>query len=69
MKSGIYQHYRGNRYEVIGVAKHSETMEDMVVYKPLYENAAAGLFVRPLAMFLEEVEMDGKRVPRFRRIN
>ena len=50
-------------YEVIGVAKHSETLEDLVVYKKLYDDG--GLWVRPLKMFLEDVELDGKTVPRF----
>lgn len=67
--TGIYQHYKGNRYEVVGVAKHSETLEDLVVYKPLYENKTSDLWVRPLEMFMEEVEVNGKRVPRFRRVS
>lgn len=65
IQKGIYQHYKGNTYEVVGVAKHSETLEDMVVYKPLYENPGAMLWVRPLSMFIEEVEIDGKKMPRF----
>jgi hypothetical protein len=52
MKLGIYEHYKGNRYEVIGLAKHSETMEELVVYRALY--GEHGLWVRPRAMF--EVE-------------
>ncbi|MEK7084193.1 MAG: DUF1653 domain-containing protein [Patescibacteria group bacterium] len=63
---GVYEHYKGNRYEVIGIAKHSETLEDLVVYKPLYKNTTSDLWVRPLKMFLEEVKVDGKNVPRFR---
>ena len=65
-KPGIYQHYKGKKYRVIGVAKHSETLEDMVVYEALYENEVSKLWVRPLDMFLEEVEIDGKIVPRFK---
>ncbi len=65
-KPGIYQHYKGKKYRVIGVAKHSETLEDMVVYEALYENEVSKLWVRPLEMFLGEVEIDGKRVLRFR---
>jgi hypothetical protein len=64
VKPGIYEHYKGNRYEVIGVAKHSETLEEMVVYRALYGDGQ--MWVRPLAMFIEEVEIDGKRIPRFK---
>ena len=60
---GRYRHYKGNEYEVIGVARHSETGERVVVYRPLYNDT--GLWVRPLAMFLETVTVDGKAVPRF----
>jgi len=63
---GKYRHYKGNDYEVIGVATHSETREPMVVYRPLY--GEMGLWVRPLAMFLEAVAVDGKTVPRFARL-
>ena len=60
---GRYRHFKGNFYEVIGVATHSETREQVVVYRPLYGDG--GLFVRPLAMFLETVERDGKVQLRF----
>ena len=60
---GIYKHYKGNRYKVEGVAKHSETLEEMVVYRALY--GEGGLWVRPKSMFLENVEKDGKQFPRF----
>jgi hypothetical protein len=63
VKLGKYQHYKGNYYEVIGVAKHSETLEELVVYRALY--GEGGLWVRPLVMFIEQVEVDGKTVPRF----
>jgi hypothetical protein len=63
VKQGRYRHYKGNEYVVIGVAKHSETLEEMVVYQPDY--GEQGLWVRPKAMFLETVEVDGQRVPRF----
>ncbi|MBZ0331056.1 DUF1653 domain-containing protein [Halomonas sp. ANAO-440] len=60
---GIYSHYKGNRYEVLGVAHHSETEELLVVYRALY--GEYGLWVRPLAMFTETVEVQGEPVPRF----
>lgn len=63
---GRYRHYKGLDYEVIGVARHSETREPLVVYRPLYN--ASGLWVRPHAMFFETVEIDGVRRPRFQRL-
>jgi hypothetical protein len=63
---GRYRHYKGGEYEVVGAARHSETLEPLVVYRPLY--GAAGLWVRPHAMFFEEIEVDGRRQPRFARI-
>jgi len=67
MVKGIYRHYKGNLYEVIGLARHSETLEEMVVYKALYENefGAESLWVRPLSMFTEQVQIDDQSVPRF----
>ena len=66
MKQGIYQHYRTrNFYRVIGVAKHSETLEELVVYEALYDNPEGQLWVRPKKMFLEDVEVNGQKVPRF----
>ena len=64
VKPGRYRHFKGNDYEVVGVAKDSETLEDRVVYRALY--GERGLWVRPLAMFTELVEREGVRVPRFR---
>lgn len=64
--SGNYRHYKGNDYEVVGVATHSETREAMVVYRPLYGEGA--LWVRPLAMFTENVTVDGKEMPRFAKL-
>jgi hypothetical protein len=64
---GRYQHYKGGEYEVIGVARHSETLEPLILYRPLYENS--GLWVRPYAMFYEQVEIMGKLQPRFALIN
>lgn len=61
--AGRYRHYKGGEYEVIGVARHSETLEPLVVYRPLC--GEGGLWVRPHAMFFGEVEVDGVRRPRF----
>lgn len=69
VKTGIYKHSKtGNLYRVIGIAKHSETLEDLVVYECLYDNPKSKTWVRPLQMFLEKVEIDGKLVPRFKFI-
>jgi hypothetical protein len=64
---GPYRHYKGGEYEVIGVARHSETLEPLVVYRPLYN--ATGMWVRPHAMFFGDVQIDGERRARFSRIN
>ncbi|NQU77527.1 DUF1653 domain-containing protein [Candidatus Falkowbacteria bacterium] len=84
IKKGIYLHYKGKRYEVLGTVFHSETVEELVLYKPLYpfsslpkekqqelegkgyKGEGAGLWVRPIDIFLEEIEVDGKKVPRFK---
>ena len=63
IKPGKYRHFKGNYYEVIGVAHHSETMEEMVVYRALY--AEHGLWVRPASMWEEVVDRDGYHGPRF----
>ena len=60
---GIYQHFKGNYYKVIGIAKHSETLEEMVVYQALY--GEYGLWVRPVSMFDETVEVNGEIKKRF----
>jgi len=67
---GIYEHYKGNRYEVLGEAIHTETQEPMVIYKALYKgNFPEGtLWARPLAIFKENVTVNGKSVPRFRAL-
>lgn len=67
IEPGEYVHYKGKRYEVIGVALHSETLEPVVVYKPLYKTVAP-LWVRPYDMFTGPVEIDGAAVPRFAKI-
>ena len=64
IQPGRYRHYKGNDYQVIGVARHSETEEELVVYRPLYGDQ--GLWVRPAAMFSESVQVNGEQVPRFR---
>ena len=62
-KPGKYRHFKGNEYEVVAIAKHSETLEDMVVYRSLKD--ASLVWVRPLSMWCETVEKDGKTLPRF----
>ncbi len=66
LKNGLYCHYKGNEYEVIGIVRHSETEEQMVLYRALYGDK--GLWVRPLEMFTEMVNVDGKTRPRFELI-
>ena len=68
IKLGKYRHFKGNEYNVIAVAKHSETLEDMVVYEALYDNKVSKIWVRPLKMFLETIEKDGKTFKRFEYI-
>lgn len=63
LPTGIYRHYKGKLYEVIGVAQHSETLEQLVVYRTLYGNF--DLWVRPLAMFTEHIVHEGRGVQRF----
>jgi hypothetical protein len=64
--SGRYRHYKGGEYEVLGVARHSETLEALVIYRPLYN--ASGLWARPHGMFFGQVELDGECRPRFSKI-
>lgn len=66
LKTGKYRHFKGNEYELIGIARHSETMESMVVYRALY--GEQGLWVRPASMWTETVERDGYCGPRFQYI-
>ncbi|WKZ26494.1 MAG: DUF1653 domain-containing protein [Candidatus Paceibacterota bacterium] len=68
IQKGKYKHYKGNEYEVLGLAHHAETLEPLVVYRALYDSEEFGpnaLWVRPLSMFTEEVRVDGKKIPRF----
>ena len=62
-RPGRYRHYKGSEYEVLGVARHSETLEPLVVYRPLYNDT--GLWVRPHAMFFENIVVEGRLRPRF----
>ncbi|MEL0082688.1 MAG: DUF1653 domain-containing protein [Gammaproteobacteria bacterium] len=66
IEPGRYRHYKGSEYQVFGVARHSESEERLVVYQPLYGERA--LWVRPLTMFVEQVEVAGRWLPRFERI-
>ncbi len=66
IRLGKYRHYKGKEYEVMGIAKHSENLEDFVVYKALY--GEEDLWIRPLSMFIEKVEVEGKEVSRFEYI-
>jgi len=66
IRLGKYRHYKNKDYQVLGVAKHSETGEEFVVYKKLYDDYST--WVRPYSMFLENVEINGKKVPRFEYI-
>ena len=66
IQQGIYRHYKGNLYQVLHTARHSETEEQMVVYRCLY--GEYGVWVRPLVMFAEVVIVDGKQIPRFELI-
>lgn len=65
---GLYQHYKGKNYIVKDLARHSETLEWLVLYECLYENPEGKLWVRPMGMFMENVTVDGKTVPRFKYI-
>jgi hypothetical protein len=67
IQPGRYRHYKGQEYEVLGVGRHSETEEEFVVYRALYGDF--GLWIRPKAMFLEIVQVEGQTVPRFRVID
>ena len=72
IEPGIYRHYKqGHKYQVLGTAEHTETLETVVVYKPLYvivDGPDVDFFVRGVEMFSEEVELDGKKMKRFERI-
>ena len=67
LENGLYQHYKGNMYQVYMTAQHSETEEWMVVYKALY--GEEGMWVRPYDMFIERVEVDGVMIDRFTKVD
>lgn len=66
LQLGIYEHYKGHRYEVLGVGRHSETHEEMVIYRALY--GSHDFWVRPLCLFVDTVSWEGKTIPRFIRV-
>ncbi len=66
LQLGTYEHYQGKRYQVLGVARHSETLEEMVLYKQMHGDEAC--WVRPLKMFLENVSIGNQQIPRFRYV-
>lgn len=65
---GLYEHYKGKPYRVHGIVRHSETLEELVLYETLYENDLGKMWVRPKAMFLELIEYKGQKVPRFKYV-
>jgi hypothetical protein len=68
IRPGIYRHYKGKEYEILGVGHHSETLDPLVIYRALYDTKEFGnnsLWARPLDLFLEEVDLNGQKVPRF----
>lgn len=67
LQTGLYRHYKGQQYRVLGVARHSETEEELVIYQALY--GEYGLWARPLSMFRESVQVDGEQLPRFSLIS
>jgi len=68
VEAGLYEHFKGKRYEVVGVGLDSETLKPVVVYTPQYESNVP-FYVRPYEIFLEFVEVDGKKVERFKKVN
>lgn len=67
IEPGLYEHYKGNRYEVIGIAMHTETLDSLVLYRPMY-GGEVDYWVRPYAMFVDTVVINNVAVPRFKRI-
>ncbi len=69
VKNGLYRHYKNKLYRALDVVRHSETLEELVLYQALYENKLGKLWVRPKEMFLEEIEIDGKMRRRFEPVD
>ena len=68
LQPGLYRHYKGKVYDVIGIARHSETLEELVVYKATYQEEGKNLWVRPRTMFEEKISVEGKEMLRFSKI-
>lgn len=69
IESGIYRHYKGNEYRILGVGRHTETHEDLVVYEPIEKkDGSPVLWIRPYDMFIEMVEVGGEITPRFKKV-
>ena len=67
LKLGIYEHYKGNKYKVLSVGRHSETLEELVIYQAQYGDF--GIWARPLKMFTGTVKVEGKEIPRFKYLS
>ena len=65
---GYYRHFKGKKYLALGLAKHSESLDPLVIYVSLYENETSQMWARPLDMFIDQVEFKGKMIPRFKLI-
>ncbi len=65
----LFEHYKGKRYKFLGIVRHSETLEELVLYEALYENKLGNIWVRPKKMFFESILIDGKQTRRFRPLN
>lgn len=68
VEGGIYRHYKGKLYKAIRIVRHSETLEELVYYEALYENQLGSFWVRPKAMFLESITVNGEAMPRFKYV-
>lgn len=66
LPGALYEHFKGNRYKLLYIARHSETLEELVVYQALYDGS---IWVRPLQMFIEKVSVDGVLIPRFKHVH
>lgn len=68
IEKGVYRHYKGKRYEVLGIGTHTETLEFFVVYRPLYDKPGSEIWIRPYEMFVETVQLNDRIVPRFEKL-